>query len=94
MPLPKPKKGERVPGSGRKKGTPNSVTRAMREDWLAAYERRGGVEFLMSLDPDTFAKGLLRMVPNEIAAKVEEEVRLRVIDLSDERKDPDDGSAA
>lgn len=78
--------------AGRKAGIPNKVTRAMREDWLEAYEKRGGVQFLMGLDDETFAKGLLRMVPNEVAAKIESEVKLRVIDRSDTRKD-DDGVA-
>lgn len=61
----------RPENAGRKAGTPNKVTRAMREDWLEAYEARGGVEFLKKLDDETFAKGLLRMVPNEVAAKAE-----------------------
>lgn len=90
--MPKPKPGERTPGSGRKPGTPNKLTRAMRDDWLEAYEKRGGVAFLLGLDDETFAKGLLRMVPNEVAAKVESEIRLRYVDLSDERRD-DDGVA-
>jgi hypothetical protein len=82
----------RPANAGRKPGVPNKVTRAMREDWLEAYERRGGVEFLMTLDNETFAKGLLRMVPNEVAAKLESEVKLRIIDRSDTRKE-DDGVA-
>lgn len=77
---------------GRQPGTPNKITRVMRDDWLEAYERRGGVEFLLGLDPEVFAKGLLRMVPNEVAAKLETEIKLRVIDRSDTRKD-DDGVA-
>lgn len=92
MGLPKPKKGERVPGSGRKPGTPNKITRVMREDWLEAYEKRGGIEYLLRLDDETFAKGLLRMIPNEVAAKLEAEVRLRVIDHSDRKKGAGDGS--
>jgi len=42
--------------AGRKAGIPNKVTRAMREDWLEAYEKRGGVQLLMGLDDETFAK--------------------------------------
>ena len=87
-----PKGAPRPEGSGRQRGTPNKVTRAMRDDWLEAYEKRGGVEFLLGLDDETFAKGLLRMVPNEVAAKIESEIKLRVIDRSDTRKD-DDGVA-
>lgn len=91
--MPRPQKGERVPGSGRKPGTPNRITRLMRQDWLEAYDRRGGIQFLLSLDDETFAKGLLRMIPNEVAAKVEAEIKARLIDVSDERTDEvDDGA--
>jgi hypothetical protein len=45
----------------------------MRDEWLEAYERRGGIEFLMALDDETFAKGLLRLIPNEVAAKFDGE---------------------
>ena len=37
MPLPKPKKGERVPGSGRKPGTPNGNTKTL----IELCEKRG-----------------------------------------------------
>ena len=77
---------------GRKPGVPNKLTRIMRDDWLEAYEQRGGVRFLLGLEDEVFARGLLRLIPNEIAAKIEGEVKLRVIDHSDRRKD-DDGSS-
>lgn len=64
----------------------------MREEWLEAYNRRGGVEWLMTLEDDIFAKGLLRLIPNEVAASISGDLTLRVIDRSDTRKD-DDGVA-
>lgn len=87
----RPKPGERTPGSGRKPGTPNKITKIMREEWLEAYEQRGGVSFLLSLEPEVFARGLLRLIPNEVAASITGDLTLRVIDRSDTRKD-DDGS--
>lgn len=88
----RPKPGERTPGSGRKPGTPNKITKVMREEWLEAYERKGGVQFLMGLEDEVFARGLLRLIPNEVAASVTGDLTLRVIDRSDTRKD-DDGVA-
>lgn len=83
------KPGDKKPaGSGRKPGQPNRVTRAMRDEWLVAYEAEGGIEYLRRLArdyPEAFARGLLRMIPNEIAAKIEE-TTLRIIDLSESRE--------
>jgi len=42
--LPKPKKGERTPGAGRKKGTPNKFTRDIKEALIEAANRAGGSE--------------------------------------------------
>lgn len=56
---------------GRKAGTPNRVTKIMRDAWLEAFERRGGVEYLLKLDDNEFVKGLVKMIPNEVAAKVD-----------------------
>lgn len=89
----RPKPGERTPGSGRKPGTPNKITVDMRNAMLEAFERKGGVEYLLGLDDDLFVKMLTRTVPNEVAAKVESEVRVKLIDLSDERKRGSDGVA-
>lgn len=76
---------------GRQPGTPNKITRIMRDEWLEAYEKRGGVAFLLGLEDEVFARGLLRLIPNEVAASVVGDLTLRVIDRSDTRKD-DDGS--
>lgn len=62
------------PTSGRRKGVPNQSTRAVREALVEAFERAGGVDFLVGLaetDPATFARLLARLIPNEIAARVE-----------------------
>lgn len=56
---------------GRTKGTPNRVTRALRESVLEAFEQSGGVEYLVRVardDPPTFCKLLAKLLP---APKVE-----------------------
>lgn len=77
------------PNSGRRPGVQNRATRAVRDALVEAFDRAGGVDFLVGLaatDPATFCRLLARLVPNEIAAKVESETRLRIIDLSDTRE--------
>lgn len=67
-----PKGAPRPPGSGRAKGTPNKSTREVREALAEAFERKGGVEYLMRLDDEIFARLLVRMIPNEVSAKLGE----------------------
>lgn len=69
------KRGDPRPANaGRKPGTPNKTTRVMREIWLEAFERAGGVDYLVQQateNPSSFMAGLLRQIPNEVAAKAE-----------------------
>lgn len=85
-----PKGRPRPAGSGRAKGTPNKTTRAMKELWLEAFEKAGGVNYLVGQavnNPSTFMQGLLRQIPNEVAQKIEETRTVNFIDLSGERED-------
>jgi hypothetical protein len=77
---------KRPPGAGRKAGQPNRMTRAVRDALLEAFDRRGGVDFLVTLPDEVFARLLARLVPNEIAARVESESVVRLVDLSDRRE--------
>jgi len=71
-----PKKG------GRKKGTPNKQTADMRAAMVEAFDKAGGVEWLVKLsqdDPRTFAGLVGKIIPNEIKATVEGELVLNVV---------------
>ena len=78
---------ERTPGSGRKAGTPNKVTGAVREMTLEALEQLGGVDYLISLgktEPAVFGGLLRRCMPQAIEATIDASVStLEIIDLSD-----------
>jgi hypothetical protein len=60
-------KGKRT--GGRQKGTPNKITRDLKEAILRAYERAGGIEYLETiarLDPRTFAMLLSKVLPMQV----------------------------
>ncbi len=54
---------------GRRKGVPNRITRSVRQAIEQAFERAGGVEWLIRLaeeDPKAFATLLARLVPSDV----------------------------
>jgi len=67
-------------GPGRPKGAPNKVNALLKEDILEAYERRGGVEWLLSLKEREFVRLLEKVLPKEIAANVK--MKADFLDLS------------
>ena len=56
-------------GPGRPAGSPNKVNAVLRDDILAAYEQRGGVEWLEKLSDKDFVGMLTRLLPRESAAE-------------------------
>lgn len=85
-----PKGKPRPPGAGRQKGTPNRVTRRVKETLEAVLAESETEERLRALrdsdesaDRSTFWRLAGRCVPNEIAAKVDAGIRLKVVDRSD-----------
>ena len=53
---------------GRKKGTPNKMTRDMKAAIIEAFEMAGGVDYLYMLandEPRTFATLLAKVMPSE-----------------------------
>ena len=68
--------GKRPPraGMGRPAGIANKTTRALKEALLEAFDRGGGVDWLLALmkdEPKTFASLLARLIPTESATKME-----------------------
>ena len=57
-------------GPGRPRGSQNKVNALLKEDILAAYKERGGIEWLRSLDERLFVQLLKKIIPREIAADV------------------------
>ena len=65
-----PVKGKRP--VGRVKGVPNRFSREVKESILDAFERVGGVEWLVALamgDPKSFAALLARVLPTQITGE-------------------------
>jgi hypothetical protein len=91
------KKGEpRLPNAGRKKGDVNKVTKAFNEALARLLDEPETLEKLRELrdsdepmDRSTFWRIAGKRVPSMIEAKFENEVRLRIIDHSDQREDSD-----
>ena len=53
-------------GPGRPPGRKNTFNRRVRDEILTAYERRGGVEWLVGLPDALFVKLLTKLLPKEI----------------------------
>jgi len=68
---------------GRKKGTPNKTTAALKDAIMNAFTEVGGQKYLVTVakdDPKTFCTLLGRVLPAEINANVNGEVGLRIIE--------------
>lgn len=66
---PAPSGSRKTPGSGRKKGTPNKITGAVKQAVLEAFEAVGGAEYLVRLadeQPRVFATLLAKCIPQEV----------------------------
>ena len=69
---PRPPKGTRW--GGRQKGTPNKVTQSLRDAVQIAFDRVGGVDYLVRLaeeDPKIFVPLLAKTMPSEPKAQSE-----------------------
>jgi hypothetical protein len=73
---------------GRKRGTPNKITRNVREAILAAFEEAGGVDYLRTVakeDPKTFCTLLGKTMPTVVAGGGTQPHGPRLSDLHQER---------
>ncbi len=67
---------------GRKKGTPNKTTTAVKEAILEAFEKTGGVGYLVKIsktDPKTFCTLLGRVLPMELDASVNGDLTVNIV---------------
>ena len=58
----------KIPGSGRKAGTPNKATATLKQAVMEAFDQAGGAKYLHDLsieDPKTFCTLLARVIPTE-----------------------------
>lgn len=58
-------------GKGRPKGSKNLATKTLKEAILKAYDKAGGVNYLVGVaknDPKTFCSLLGRIIPHEVQA--------------------------
>ncbi len=70
----RPKGSPKTPGSGRKKGSVNRVSAALKDAIMHAFDKAGGVEYLVKqadLNPIAFLTLLGRIVPREVEAQVD-----------------------
>lgn len=64
---------KRTKAGGRKKGTPNKTPAVLKTALLEAFDKVGGVEYLVAVakdDPKSFLAILGKLVPSEIKAEL------------------------
>jgi hypothetical protein len=62
-------RGQRVPGSGRKKGVPNKNTTLLKDQILDALDQAGGIKYLVWLaqqQPQAFSTLVGKVLPTQI----------------------------
>lgn len=65
---------------GRQKGTPNKITRDVREAVVEAFYRAGGADYLLTLskeNPNAFTALLGRVLPKDVKVEGDTEVTIR-----------------
>lgn len=91
------------PGPGRPKGSVNRTTAALKEALLEAFDRGGGVDWLLALmkdEPKTFASLLSRLIPTESKTEIttneltDDERRARIAAILDAGRARRDGHVA
>lgn len=62
------------PGPGRPKGSANKITKDIREAISQAFDKAGGIEYLVQVSktkPEVFCSLLGKIIPAEVRAKVD-----------------------
>jgi hypothetical protein len=79
-----PKVGENKgnAGKGRPKGSPNKTTRAIREAVVEAFDKAGGVDYLVQLakeDPRTFCTLIGRVIPLQVEGEMDQNIVFKTV---------------
>lgn len=67
---------------GRSAGTPNKATKAIKEAIVEAFDRAGGVDYLVDLaktDPKTFCALVGRVVPLQVDGSLDASVTFKTV---------------
>ncbi len=83
---PKVGKSKGNAGKGRRKGSVNKTTAALKDAILNAFNEVGGVDYLVTLaktDPRTFAALLGRVLPLTVAGDSDSPLTVKIIRFSD-----------
>jgi len=78
--------GGKKPGAGRPKGSVNKLTGDLRKAIHEAYEKAGGVDYLLQVahdDPKTFCGLLAKTMPKEIVAEVNHTMKNLMDEIND-----------
>jgi hypothetical protein len=95
-------KPKRAKTGGRKKGTKNKTSTALKEAIMNAFEEVGGKKYLVMVaheDPKTFCTLLGKVLPAELNAKVEGDVSFTIMSGIDDspgllvKQNKNDGAA-
>ncbi|RWO34747.1 MAG: hypothetical protein EOS10_00135 [Mesorhizobium sp.] len=74
--------GEGKPGPGRPKGVPNKTTQAIKDAVQEAFEKAGGVNYLVQLakdDPRTFCGLIGRVIPLQVEGNLDSTVTFKTV---------------
>ena len=81
--MPRPQKGDpRIPGSGRAAGTPNKLTRDVKDAIANAFETVGGESYLVGIamnKPEAFCTLLGKILPRQVDQTGELEIHYRIV---------------
>ena len=86
-----PRGKPRPPDSGRKRGTPNKVTRELREMVLAALDKAGGETYLLAqarAEPASFLALLGKCLPKDVNLKGSGVLKVRIVDPTRRDRQP------
>lgn len=90
-------KGEPRPANaGRRKGTPNKSTAAIKQAWIDAFVHRGGVQGLIdwaATNPDEFYKQIAKFIPMEVTGAEGAPLTEIVVRIVDAKADAGDSAS-